>query len=81
MKYYPLLIDVFPNYEDELAEFELYEDDGVSLDYQKGIYSKINFVCLTEQDGYETTITVDEKGFRQSSKRNIVLKYHLMRFF
>lgn len=74
---YPLLIDVFPNYEDELAEFELYEDDGVSLDYQKGIYSKINFVCLTEQDGYETTITVDEKGFRQSSKRNIVLKYHL----
>lgn len=74
---YPLFIDIFPNYEDESASFELYEDEGTNLDYLKDIYSKTTFQCTTLSDRYLTTILPDDNKFRQSSKRNIVLKYHL----
>ena len=74
---YPLLVHVFPNYTDEVAKFELYEDDGITLDYQKNIYSKTKFICLTEQNSFETTITIDNKCFIKSEKRNIVMIYHL----
>ena len=40
---YPLFIHVFPNYEDENASFELYEDEGNNQDYLKDIYSKTLF--------------------------------------
>ncbi len=76
-KDYPLSVHIFPNYEDESASFELYEDDGENLDYLKDIYSKTKFVCTTQSGGYATTIAPENKGFTQSDKRNIVLKYHL----
>ncbi|MFV0313400.1 MAG: TIM-barrel domain-containing protein, partial [Dysgonomonas sp.] len=76
-KDYPLFIHIFPNYEDENASFELYEDEGENLDYLKDIYSKTDFVCTTLSDGYTTIIEPKDKGFRQSERRNIVLKYHL----
>lgn len=76
-KDYPLFIHVFPNYEDESASFELYEDDGESLDYLKDIYSKTLISCTTLNDGYTTTITSEDKGFNQTDNRNIILKYHL----
>ena len=62
---------------DESTSFELYEDNGENLDYLKDIYSKTQFMCTTSEDGYTTSITPDDKGFIQSQKRNIVLKYHL----
>lgn len=74
---YPLLVHIFPNYEDEHATFELYEDQGEDLDYLKDIYSKTLFDCKTLADGYETTVTPADRGFVQSTKRDIVLKYHL----
>lgn len=76
-KDYPLFVHVFPNYEDENVTFELYEDEGENLDYLKDIYSKTLFSCTTLDDGYETTIAPDDRGFIQSNKRNIILKYHL----
>lgn len=76
-KDYPLFIDVFPNYEDETASFELYEDEGTDQGYLKDICSKTKFVCTTTNEGYSTTITPDDKGFVQSENRNIILKYHL----
>ncbi|NDV84010.1 glycoside hydrolase family 31 protein [Bacteroides sp. 51] len=76
-KDYPLLVHIFPNYEDESASFELYEDDGENQDYLKDIYSKTRFVCTTVAGGYTTTITPEDKGFKQSDKREIVLIYHL----
>ncbi|NDV68533.1 glycoside hydrolase family 31 protein [Dysgonomonas sp. 25] len=76
-KDYPLFIHIFPNYEDESATFELYEDEGENLDYLKDIYSKTDFSCTTLAEGYNTVITPKDKGFVQSEKRNIVLKYHL----
>ena len=76
-KDYPLFIHVFPNYEDEKASFELYEDEGENQDYLKDIYSKTKFECTTIADGFETKITPSDKGFVQSNNRNIVLVYHL----
>lgn len=74
---YPLLVHIFPNYEDESANFELYEDDGNNQDYLKNIYSKTHFKCTTTNLGWQSTITPNDKGFRQSEQRNIILKYHL----
>jgi alpha-glucosidase len=76
-KDYPLFIHIFPNYEDETAKFELYEDEGENLDYLKDVYSKTNFACTTFADSFSTTVEPEDKGFKQSEKRNIVLRYHL----
>lgn len=74
---YPLFIHVFPNYEDENASFELYEDEGNNQDYLKDIYSKTLFSCQTKSSGWQTTITPEDKGYKQAERRNIILKYHL----
>lgn len=76
-KDYPLFVHIFPNYEDEAAEFELYEDDGENLDYLEDIASRTRFTCTTLSDGYRTVIEPSDNGFRQSDKRNIILTYHL----
>ncbi|MDR2859497.1 MAG: glycoside hydrolase family 31 protein [Mediterranea sp.] len=77
-KDYPLFIHIFPNNEGESARFDLYEDDGENLDYLKDIYSKTGFTCTTSDAGnYSTEIVPTDKGFAQSGKRNIILKYHL----
>ena len=74
---YPVFVHVFPNYEDESASFELYEDEGNNQDYLKDIYSKTRFNCQTKNTGWETTITPEDKGYRQAERRDIVLKFHL----
>jgi alpha-glucosidase len=76
-KDYPLFIHIFPNYENESTTFELYEDEGENLDYLKNIYSKTKFTCTTLVNGYSTSIESNDRGFIQSDKRNIVLKYCL----
>lgn len=76
-KDYPLFVHIFPNYEDEVAGFELYEDDGENLDYLKDIASRTRFTCTTLSDGYRTVIESSDNGFRQSDNRNMILIYHL----
>lgn len=76
-KDYPLFVDIFPNYTGESTGFELYEDEGENLDYLKDIFSKTRFTCSTLDDGYSTEIVSTDNGFKQSDKRNIILKYHL----
>jgi alpha-glucosidase (family GH31 glycosyl hydrolase) len=39
------------------SSFELYEDDGVSRDYEKGIYSTISFLW----DNANSTLTIGER--------------------
>src|SRR5690606_864017 len=51
---YPLLIHVFPNYEGESAQFELYEDDGITLDYQQDRFATSAIRCTTTETGWET---------------------------
>jgi len=72
-KDYPVIFHIFPNYEDEKTSFSLYEDDGENQDYLKDIFSRTNIVCTTKAAGYDIEITPEDKGFRQSDKRNFVL--------
>ncbi len=76
-KDYPLLVHIFPNYEDESARFELYEDQGEDLGYQQQICARTSFVCTTLDKGYHTRIASCDNGFTPSDRRNIVLVYHL----
>jgi alpha-glucosidase len=76
-KDYSLLIHIFPNDNDEQAVFELYEDDGESLDYLKNICSRTVFTCTASENGWTAGIRAIDDGFRQSDKRNIVLAFHL----
>ncbi len=72
-KDYPVFFHIFPNYEDEKTSFSLYEDDGENQDYLKDIFSRTNIVCTTKAAGYDIEISPEDKGFRQSDKRNFVL--------
>jgi alpha-glucosidase len=46
----PLAVHLFPDGE---SKYELYEDDGVSYDYEKGIYAITSFTCK-EAENYLT---------------------------
>ena len=74
---YPLLVHVFPHYQDENTSFELYEDDGVTRDYEKNISSRTHFFCASQKKGFEMTISPKDNGFLQADERNIVLKFHI----
>jgi alpha-glucosidase len=76
-KDYPLLVHIFPHYEEETASFEWYEDEGENLDYLNNICSRTTCSCTTLPAGYITTITATDNGFIPSGKRNVVLKYHI----
>lgn len=76
-KDFPLYLHIYPHYQDEKASFELYEDDGESLDYQKDIFSTTKVECLTLANGYTVDVQFYEQGFVQSDNRNVVLKLHL----
>lgn len=51
-----LVMRVYPSASDADNSFELYEDDGISLDYQKGINAKTRLQYT--QQGNKATITV-----------------------
>ncbi len=77
-KSYPLFFEVFPAAEGMEASFELYEDDGESLDYQKDIYAKTRISCVTNKNGFSVRVTArEEKGFIVKSQRNLVIKMHM----
>ncbi|MGF7028910.1 MULTISPECIES: glycoside hydrolase family 31 protein [Sphingobacterium] len=75
---HPLYIHIFPNYEGESATFELYEDDGETQDYLKGIGATTRFTCTTlaERD-FETAIQPQDKGYIPAKGRQLYLSYHL----
>lgn len=76
---HPLLIHIFPNYEDEKATFTLYEDDGESLDYQKDIFAKTAFTCTTTGSGWETKVKSLDQGFTPAKDRELFLHYYIDR--
>ncbi len=68
----PLTLEIFP---DTQANGTLYEDDGISFDYQKKIYSLRTFSILNTAKQSELTLSKPE-GTYQPAKRSIVLKYY-----
>lgn len=49
-----LILDVYPS--TETSEFELFEDDGISKDYKKGIFALTTISCSPEENGYKITV-------------------------
>jgi len=76
-KSFPICFEIFPANENGKASFELYEDDGESLDYQKDIFLKTNIVCYTKASNYEVKIDKLEKGYQPSGKRNFLFQLHI----
>jgi alpha-glucosidase len=75
---YPVSLEVFPAAANQQAHFVLYEDDGESNNYQKEIYCKTAFSCLTKAEGYEFTVAKrEEKGYAPAGKRNLIVKLYL----
>jgi alpha-glucosidase len=68
-----LLFEIFPG---GSSHFELYEDDGISLDYQKGVYSLQRIECDEENDSIRL-IFHKPSGTYQVSYCNFVVKMHL----
>jgi alpha-glucosidase len=74
---YPLSLQVYPANENQEASFELYEDDGESLDYQKDIFAKTKFSCVTKTGSYELKISARQgKGHVMPKDRNIIIKLY-----
>ena len=77
---YLLSVHVYPANENQQASFELYEDDGETLDYQNGIYAKTKFGCLTRQGSYELKISArQDNGYIIRKDRNVIIKLHIAR--
>ena len=76
-KVFPILFEIFPAPQSQAASFQLYEDDGESLNYQKDIFQKTNVVCLTGRNHYEIRIKKQAKGYLQPGKRNYVFQMHV----
>lgn len=51
---------LFPNREEGETFFELYEDDGITMDYTSGCYTKININMKTTKEKLD--ITINKKG-------------------
>ena len=69
-----ITMNVFPE-DGKMAEYTLYEDDGVSLDYQKDIYTERTVSCLKDGDRYEITAQprTNHNGYAFGLHRNIVV--------
>src|SRR5690606_940206 len=74
---YPLLIHVFPNYEGESAQFELYEDDGITLDYQQNRFATSAIRCTTTETSWETEFVAKDQGYSPAKGRNLFFHYHV----
>lgn len=74
---YPVSLEVYPANINQEATFALYEDDGESRGYEKDIYCKTNFSCLTVKGGLRFIINAPEdKGYMPEGQRNYVIKIH-----
>ena len=74
---YPLYLMIYPANENQQATFELYEDDGESLDYQENIYAKTKFTCFTKSGSYELQISTRQtNGYDVGKDRNVIIKLY-----
>jgi len=57
----PLTIRIYPK---GASTFELYEDDGVSYDYQKGVYALTTFKCVETDNGIVVSKSSPEGSYK-----------------
>ena len=65
----PLTIHIYPKGN---SSFELYEDDGVSYDYERGIFSKTLYTCKETSGEIVVAKGVTEGGYKQPEKDHIL---------
>ena len=70
----PLIVEVYPGVEE--SSFLYYDDDGISYDYEKGVYFRTRFTARNE--GKVTTFSVSpaDGSFPQPFK-NYLIRFHL----
>lgn len=76
-KDYPVIFEVFPASTNQQASFELYEDDGETNDYLKGISCRTNIICSTQKEGYNIVIQEREENGYTPEKRNFAIKLYI----
>ena len=69
-----LIFELYPG--DRQGEFVLYEDDGISLDYEKDIYSLRKLVVKKTEKGHQFLISARE-GKMELKPRSCLLRFHL----
>lgn len=69
----PLTLDIYPSGN---SSFKLYEDDGLSLDYQKGVFAQTEISCSENLQTVKIEIGASE-GKYQLADRNYSLLVHL----
>jgi len=68
----PLTIRIYPN---GTSSFRLYEDDGISYDYQKGVYATTVFKCIENNAGITITKS-SPKGSYKVPARDHIFEVH-----
>jgi alpha-glucosidase len=77
-KNYPVLFHIYPANEMETAEFELYEDDGESLEYQSDKGRRTIVKCSSDKNSYTITSSSALAAFTdRKEKRNFIFNLHL----
>lgn len=68
-----ITLDVYPS---GISSYEMYEDDGISMDYQKGIGSLTRFTSRLADDSW--TFTADKPvGKYKPAKHTYLVKAYL----
>jgi alpha-glucosidase (family GH31 glycosyl hydrolase) len=68
----PMTVRIYPS---GRSSFQLYEDDGTSYDYEKGVYAITLFRCVQVPDGIEISKSAP-KGKYKISERDHVFRVH-----
>ena len=73
---YPITFELFPANVGEVASFQLYEDDGLSLQYLKGDCLQTNITCRSTAGGYSILLAKSNNHYKQT-KRMYCLRAYL----
>ena len=69
----PLTLDIFPS---GRSRYVLYEDDGISLEYQKGAYSRTVITCRDDEHRTELRVEAPVGRFVVAPRAH-VFRFHL----
>lgn len=71
----PLTVRIYPK---GVSSFELYEDDGTSYDYEKGVYALTTFTCVEKTDGLVVIKSVPKGSYKIPERDHVFAVYKQM---
>ncbi|MEX2336620.1 MAG: TIM-barrel domain-containing protein [Fulvivirga sp.] len=70
---YPVILKMYPAEDNRKITFQLYEDDGVTNDYKKDIYSTTGFSLVKTEKGYKIEISDRvENGYKPAQRKLLI---------